>query len=76
MTESTLFMNNRSQAVRLPKSAAFPETVKKVNVVVVNRARIITPVGETWDSWFAGPDVSPDYMENRDQPSEQTREAF
>jgi antitoxin VapB len=76
MTQTTIFMNNRSQAVRLPKSAAFPEHVKVVDVVVVNHARIITPAGSSWDAWFDGPDVTPDFMPQREQPGDQTRESF
>lgn len=41
--------SNRSQAVRLPKAVALPEDVTRVEVVAVGRARIITPVGESWD---------------------------
>lgn len=76
MAQTTLFMNNRSQAVRLPKSAAFPEGVKVVEVVVVNDARIITPAGKSWDAWFDGPDATPDFMSERDQPGDQVRESF
>lgn len=76
MTISSLFMNNRSQAVRLPKAAAFPEGVKQVEVVVVHNARIITPAGCSWDSWFDGPSVTPDFMTERDQPADQARDAF
>lgn len=76
MTLSSLFMNNRSQAVRLPKATAFPEGVKQVEVVVVRNSRIITPAGSSWDSWFDGPSVSSDFMAERDQPADQTRESF
>jgi antitoxin VapB len=31
MTQSTVFKNNKSQAVRLPKPVALPESVKKVD---------------------------------------------
>ncbi|TCT06349.1 type II toxin-antitoxin system VapB family antitoxin [Paralcaligenes ureilyticus] len=76
MTQSTLFMNNRSQSVRLPKAVAFPATVKQVEVIVVNGARIITPAGGGWDSWFDGPSVTSDFMSERDQPKDQTRESL
>lgn len=74
--ETTVFMSNRSQAVRLPKAVALPDGVKHVEVVAIGRARIITPKGEVWDSWFDAPGVSSDFMTERDQPSEQIREAF
>ncbi|EGO7871621.1 toxin-antitoxin system antitoxin VapB, partial [Escherichia coli] len=52
--ETTVFLSNRSQAVRLPKAVALPENVKRVEVIAVGRTRIITPAGETWDEWFDG----------------------
>lgn len=76
MEQSTVFMNNRSQAVRLPKALALPEDVKRVDVVAVGRSRIISPAGETWNSWFDGDDVSADFMADREQPADQQRESF
>ncbi|MCH9829840.1 MAG: antitoxin [Gammaproteobacteria bacterium] len=74
--ETTVFKNNRSQAVRLPKAIALPESVKRVDVVAVGNTRIITPLGQSWDSWFDGPSVTDDFMSEREQPAEQEREAF
>ena len=74
--ETTVFKNNRSQAVRLPKAVALPESVKRVDVVAVGSTRIITPLGQSWDSWFDGPSVTADFMSEREQPTEQEREAF
>ncbi|EFN8783074.1 toxin-antitoxin system antitoxin VapB [Escherichia coli] len=74
--ETTVFLSNRSQAVRLPKAVALPEDVKKVDVIAVGRTRIITPAGESWDSWFDGDSVSADFMNDREQPSVQERESF
>ncbi|MBS9699709.1 type II toxin-antitoxin system VapB family antitoxin [Escherichia coli] len=68
--------SNRSQAVRLPKAVALPEDVKKVDVIAVGRTRIITPAGESWDSWFDGDGVSSDFMNDREQPAVQERDAF
>ncbi|MDU6412331.1 MAG: type II toxin-antitoxin system VapB family antitoxin [Yersiniaceae bacterium] len=76
MEKTTLFKSNRSQAVRLPKAVALPEDVKHVDIVAVGRARIITPAGESWDSWFDGESVTSDFMGTREQPGEQEREAF
>ena len=39
--ETTVFKNNRSQAVRLSKAIALPESVKRVDVVAVGNTRII-----------------------------------
>lgn len=70
------FLSNRSQAVRLPKAVALPEDVKKVEIIAIGRTRIITPAGESWDSWFDGENVSADFMDIRDQPAMQERESF
>lgn len=74
MEQGSVFQSNRSQAVCLPKAVALPEDVKRVDIVAVGRARIITPAGESWDSWFDGPGVTADFMSEREQPSEQERE--
>ncbi|HJH18941.1 MULTISPECIES: type II toxin-antitoxin system VapB family antitoxin [Pseudomonas] len=76
MDQGSVFQSNRSQAVRLPKAAALPDDVKRVDVVSIGRARIITPAGESWDSWFDGEGVTPDFMNDRDQPADQERESF
>ncbi|WP_085582217.1 MULTISPECIES: type II toxin-antitoxin system VapB family antitoxin [unclassified Pseudomonas] len=76
MEQTTIFMNNRSQAVRLPKAVAMPVDVKRVDVVAIGRTRIITPAGESWDSWFDGDDVTADFMTDRGQPADQERESF
>lgn len=52
MSITTVFTNNRSQAVRLPIDARFPEGVKKVKIRARGAERIISPVGQTWDSFF------------------------
>ena len=69
-----VFMNNRSQAVRLPKSVALPDGVKDVVIVAIDNRRIITPAGESWDDWFDQGGVSDDFMRVREQPQDQDRE--
>ncbi|UZE18316.1 antitoxin [Pseudomonas sp. B21-054] len=76
MKQTTLFMSNRSQAVRLPKTVAMPNDVKRVDVIATGRARIITSAGEAWDSWFDGDSVTADFMTEREQPANQERELF
>lgn len=76
MEQGSVFHSNRSQAVRLPKAAAFPDDVKRVDIVAIGRARIITPAGESWDSWFEGEGVTDDFMVHREQPDDQNREDF
>jgi antitoxin VapB len=65
MVQTKLFMSLRGQAVQLPKAVAMPGDVKRVDVTVIGRARIITPTGETWDSWFDGDSATADFMAER-----------
>jgi len=76
MTRSTVFKNNQSQAIRLPKPVALPDDVKQVDIVKLGRARLITPAGESWDLWFDRGGVSRDFMQEREQPDPQTRDSF
>jgi antitoxin VapB len=75
MARSTVFVSNRSQAVRLPKAVAFPEGVRQVEVIRLGNSRLITPVGRRWDEFFInGPQVSDDFMTEREQPSAEERD--
>ena len=76
MKRAGVFKSNRSQAVRIPKALALPESVKQVDIVPLGRSLLITPAGEAWDSWFDGEGVSDDFMDDREQPQDQEREAF
>lgn len=64
---TTVFKNNRSQAVRLPKAVSFPDDVSEVEVITVGRDRLISPADAVWDGFFDGPSVSEDFMADRDQ---------
>ena len=72
--QTTVFKSNRSQAVRLPKAVALPDSVHRVDVVAIGNTRLITPAGESWDSWFDATGVSDDFMPEREQPDDQERE--
>ncbi|MDH0648492.1 antitoxin [Pseudomonas sp. GD03858] len=76
MEQGAVFKSNRSQAIRMPKALALPEDVTRVDIVAVGRSRIISPAGESWDSWFEGDNVSADFMASREQPADQEREGF
>lgn len=76
MERVKIFKNNKSQAVRLPKSVSLPDTVKEVDIIVLGRSRLITPAGEAWSSWFENKSVGDDFMNDRDQPEHQEREEF
>lgn len=73
----TLFKNKGTQAVRLPVDARFPDNVKKVSVRIVGQDRILTPVANTWDSFFLqGTAVTDDFMTESSTQAQQERESF
>ncbi len=76
MARSTVFTSNRSQAVRLPKPVALPEGVHQVEITKIGRSRLISPAGESWDDFFAGPGTSDDFLMERLQPKADKREPF
>jgi len=76
MAQSTVFKTNKSQAIRLPKPVALPDSVKRVDIVKLGRSRLITPAGESWDVWFDRKGVSDDFMPEREQPDHQGRESL
>lgn len=73
MKQGAVLKTNRGQAINLPETIALPENVKRVDVVAIGRARILTPAGETWDTWFEGIGVTTDFMAVREQPVDQSR---
>ena len=50
--QATIFMNNRSQAVRLPAEMRFGDDVKKLRVRALGAERILAPADRVWDSFF------------------------
>jgi antitoxin VapB len=76
MERASLFKSNKSQALRLPKPVAYPDTVKQVDIVIQGRSRIISPAGQSWDTCFDGDDASDYFMPSREQPAHQEREAL
>ena len=73
MAQASLFRNNRSQAVRLPKALEFPDSVKTVEIVKAGEGVLILPAESLWDHFFDGPGASPDFMDDRAQPALQKR---
>jgi antitoxin VapB len=73
MKTAKLFQNGQSQAVRLPKEFRFEGEevfIKKHGNVVM-----LMPVANSWDSLLGSLDkFSTDFMSERDQPQQQTRE--
>jgi antitoxin VapB len=77
MSIGTVFVNNRTQAVRLPLDVRLPEGVRKVDIRARGNERIIAPVGQTWDSFFlGGPPVSDDFLPERANQHQTEREAL
>ena len=77
MLTGSIFVNNRTQTVRLPASARFPDNVKQVSVRVVGKDRILSPIDSTWDSFFLSEEqASEDFMTERACPHWTEREDF
>jgi antitoxin VapB len=77
MKVSTVFSNNRTQAVRLPAEMRFSDDVKQVEVRSLGVERIIAPVRHGWDSFFLdGPQVSEDFLSERASQEQGEREAL
>ncbi|MES2823270.1 MAG: type II toxin-antitoxin system VapB family antitoxin [Pseudomonadota bacterium] len=77
MSTGSVFVNNRTQSVRLPAESRFPDNVKKVSVRVLGRDRILSPIENTWDSFFLDTEqVSDDFMVERATQEQPEREGF
>ncbi len=76
MIQTSVFKNNKTQAVRLPKAVALPDSVKEVLVVRDGNRRIISPLGTGWDEWFDSGKATQDFMIDRSQPEAQCRESL
>ena len=77
MSVGTVFVNNQTQAVRLPVDVRLPEGVHKVEIRVKGHERILAPIGQTWDSFFLdGPRVSDDFLSERATQQQSERETL
>ncbi|MEA3466570.1 MAG: type II toxin-antitoxin system VapB family antitoxin [Thermodesulfobacteriota bacterium] len=77
MPTGSIFVNNRTQAVRLPVDTRFPENVKKVAVRIVGKDRILSPIENTWDSFFMSEQsVTDDFMQERASQEQSERESL
>jgi antitoxin VapB len=76
MQTAKLFMNGRSQAVRLPKELRMIGS--DVFVQKIGEAVLIFPKAKQWEVFLSGLDMfTEDFMkEGREQPSVQEREAI
>ena len=75
MQTAKIFINGRSQAVRLPKEFRFSSSdvfIKKIGQLV-----ILIPKDDPWASLANSLDqFTDDFMESRDQPHQDSRETF
>jgi len=77
MLQGSIFVNNKTQAVRLPVGARFDDDVKRVVIRKVGKERVLSPIENTWDSFFLSDDkVSDDFLTERAAQTESIREAF
>jgi len=77
MLQGSVFINNKTQAVRLPVQARFDESVKKVLIRKLGKERILSPVENTWDSFFLEEEsVTDDFLGERAIQIESIREEF
>ncbi len=72
-TRTTLFLSNRSQAVRLPRAVAFGDGVREVVVTHDGPRRIIAPADLAWDDFFDAPGID---LGLRQQLEAQDRDGF
>ena len=70
---TTLFLSNRSQAVRLPRAVAFDANVRDVTILQDGARRIIVPTEAAWDDFFEGDGVD---LGDRQQPGAQHRDSM
>jgi len=71
--KAKVFMNNRSQAVRLPKEFQF--NTQEVFIRKKGSEVVLSPRPFDWTSYLAeGPVASPDFMEGVEDLPEQERE--
>jgi antitoxin VapB len=75
MQTAKIFLNGRSQAVRLPKDFRLPGNdvfINKIGNIV-----ILIPKDDPWASLISSLDqFSEDYMQTRDQPAQDPRESL
>lgn len=77
MRTGSVFLNNKTQAVRLPTDSRFPDDVKQVHIIKKGRDRLLTPVDATWDSFFlSGESVSDDFLPERAEQFQAERESL
>ena len=73
VARTTLFLSNRSQALRLPKAVAFTASVHEVAILRDGVRRVIVPADSLWDDFYDAPGID---LAERNQPGMQVRDRF
>lgn len=66
MPQGSVFHSQRHQTIRLPRESAFPNGVKRIEIISIGETRILIPEGNSWDEWFDGQDATADFFNTRD----------
>jgi antitoxin VapB len=74
MTQSTVFKTNKTQAVRVPKALAFPDSVKKVKITQQGESLVITPIKTSWVDFMKGPRLDDDFERLPQPPAQERKE--
>jgi antitoxin VapB len=75
MQTAKLFINGRSQAVRLPKNLNF--SGNEIYIKKIGRIVVLIPKDDPWSSLINSLDQFTDaFMNNRNQPDQDSREKF
>ena len=75
MQTAKIFLNGRSQAVRLPKDFRFSDN--EVFIKKIGRMVVLLPKDDPWSVLVNSLDqFTDDFMETRDQPTQNDRESF
>ncbi len=70
---TSVFHSHRTQAVRLSKDVAFPESTREVAILRDGARRVIVPANAVWDDFFAAPGID---LPDREQPVQGARDSF
>lgn len=77
MATAKVFLDNGTQVVRMPAEARFDQSVTSVNVRVVGKERILSPLEHTWDSFFDGSaGVTEDFINQRSTQEQAPKKAL
>lgn len=77
MIQGSIFVNNKTQAVRLPINVRFDDSIKRVVIRKLGKERILSPLENTWDSFFLTEEtLSDDFLTERAEQTESVREVF